>query len=196
MRQVGEVLGVEAHNLRRFAHLPQMLERGRLARKYPPGIREKVRSWCAVIEPLTHAPSPETRQRLLEVEGVHDGEATLFGLLFENPQYLLLSGDKVAMRALREDPGLTDVYESLCGRVACSEWVLLALLEKLGVRRLAEAVAPMREHSGMLNQIFSMGVDTPETHCREGLASYLAELVRDLGAPFLRSLPPGIESRF
>jgi hypothetical protein len=164
-----------------------MLERGKLARKYPPSIREKVKSWCAVIEPITHAPSPETRQRLLGVEGVHDGEAALFGLLFENPNYLLLSGDKIAMRALRADPGLVSVYEILCGRVACSEGVLLALLDKMGVSRLAEAIAPMREHSGMLNQIFSMGVDTSERHCREGLSSYLAEMVRDLGASFLRA---------
>jgi hypothetical protein len=166
-----------------------MLERGKLARKYPPAIREKVKSWCAVIAPITHAPSAETRRRLLEVEGVHDGEADLFGLLFENPDYLLLSSDKTALRALRGDPRLTNVYESLSGRVACSELVLLAMLERIGVRVLATAIAPMREHNGMLNAIFSRGEDTSEAQCREGLTSYLSEISSSLGSSFFISLP-------
>ena len=37
----------------------------------------------------------------------------------------------------------------------------------------------------MLNAVFSMGTQTSESHCREGLASYLAELAQDLGASFL-----------
>jgi hypothetical protein len=159
-----------------------------LERKYSPAIREKVKSWCAVIDPIKEASSPETRQRLLGVEGLHDGEAELFGLLFENPNYRLLSSDKVAMHALRSDSGLIDIYKSLCGRVACTEIVLLSLLKTLGVKSLATAIAPLREHNGMLNVIFSMGANTSEAHCREGLSSYLAEMSRDLGSTFLWDL--------
>lgn len=165
-----------------------MLDRGKLARKYPPAIRERVQSWCTVISPITEAPSAETRQRLLGVEGIHDGESELFGLLFENPGYSLLSNDKVAMRALRADPALANVYESLCGRVACSEVILKALLGKIGVEALATAVAPLREHNGMLNAIFSAGVNSSFAHCSEGLSSYLAEISRDLGPTFLLHL--------
>jgi hypothetical protein len=162
-----------------------MLDKGRLANKYPPAIREQVKSWCAVVPSITQAPSVETRQRLLNVEGVHDGEALLFGLLFENPGYFLLSGDKLAMRSLRGDTSLVDIYQSLCGRVACCEVVLLELLKTLGAGALALAVSPVREHNGMLNAIFVAGTDTTQAHCFEGLSSYVAEMVRDLGPSFL-----------
>jgi len=109
----------------------------------------------------------------------------LFGLLFENPNYRLLSSDKTAMRSLCRDPALVPIYERLCGRVICSESILLALLETVGIRALATSIAPLREHNGMLNAIFSMGENTSEAHCRDGLSSYLAEMSRDLGASFL-----------
>ncbi len=157
MREAAEALGADLPDLRRLAPLPHMLERGRLAKRYPPGIREKVKAWCAVAAPITEAPSVETRERLLGVVGLHEGESELFGLLFKNPGYRLLSNDKVAMRALRADPDLTDVYESLCGRVACAELVLAELLESLGIESLATALAPLRPHNSMLNAIFFHG---------------------------------------
>jgi hypothetical protein len=165
-----------------------MLDRGKLARKYSPAIRDKVKSWCAVIAPITQYPSVEIRQRLLGVEGVHDGESELFGLLFENPQYLLLSSDKTAMRSLRSDPNLTNVYESLCGRVACVEVVLKALLSRIGVEALATAIAPLREYNGMLNAIFSAGAGSSLAQCVDGLSSYLAEISRDLGPNFILTI--------
>jgi len=58
-------------------------------------------------------------------------------------------------------------------------------MRRIGVGPLAAAIAPLREHNGMLNAVFSMGTQTSESHCREGLASYLAELAQDLGASFL-----------
>jgi hypothetical protein len=188
VREASEVLGVDLRDLRRLHPLPNMLDRGKLAAKYPPAIREKVKSWCAVVAPITEAPRLDTRQRLLGVQGIHDGESDLFGLLHENPGYLLLSNDKTAMRALRSDASLKSVYESLCGRVACAESVLMALLPKVGVETLATALAPLRPHNGMLNAIFSMGASTSFEHCVAGLSSYLGEMTRDLGPNFLLKL--------
>ena len=188
VREVGELFGVDLQNIRRLFPLPHMLERGKLARKYSPAIRERVKSWCAVIAPITEAPSAATRQLLLDVEGLHDGEAQLFGLMFENPTYQLLSSDKVAMRALTEKEELKSVYDSLSGRVACAESALLALMTRIGVGALAAAISPLREHNSMLNAVFSMGTQTPEDHCREGLSSYLSALTRDLGPSFLLNI--------
>lgn len=182
-------MGGGFQDLRRLSPLPHMMDRGRLARKYSPAIREKVKSWCTVVAPITEAASAETRQRLLSVEGVHDGEVELFGLMFEHPDYRLLSSDKVAMRALRNLPELDGVYESLSGRVACAESVLLALVRKLGVGAIATAIAPMREHNGMLNAVFSMGARTSKAQCCDGLSSYLSALTRELGSSFLLDIP-------
>jgi hypothetical protein len=189
VREAGEVLGVGLEDIRRLHPLPLMLDRGKLERKYPPAIREKVKSWCAVIEPITEAPSEATRQRLVGIEGIHDGENDLFGLLFENPDYLLLSGDKVAMRSLCNGPGLEDIFRCLCGRVACTEVVLLGLLRTLGVKVLANSLAPMRPYSGTLNAVLSMGADSSQEHCHAGFSSYLRDLTREVGPSFLLSLP-------
>ena len=119
------------------------------------------------------------------------GESELFGLLFENPEYLLLSNDKAAMRALRNDPSLKDVYDHLRGRIACAELVLLALLQKIGIEVLAAALTPLRPFNGMLNSIFSMGVESTKENCIAGLSSYLREMDRDLGPTFLLDLAGG-----
>jgi len=59
--EVGEALGFGLSELRRLDPLPHMLERGRLARKYPPAIRDKVKSWCSVVAPILEAPGPGMR---------------------------------------------------------------------------------------------------------------------------------------
>ncbi len=176
----GEVFGLELSRLRRLFPLPLMLERGRLAKKYPPAIREKVKSWCSVIEPLKEAPSVATRQQLLGIQGIDDGEELLFGLALEKPNYILLTNDKTALRALCTESSVSDFAQQLRGRIVCLESVLRALLEKLGIRLLAEAVAPMRPHNGMLNAIFSMGTETDRQSCLAGLSSYIAQLQSEL----------------
>lgn len=165
-----------------------MLERGRLAKKYPPAIREKVKSWCSVIEPLREAPSVATRQRLLGIQGIDDGEELLFGLALEKPDYFLLTNDKTALRALCTEPSLSDFAQQLRGRVVSLESVLRELLGKLGIRLLAEAVTPMRPHNGMLNAIFSMGTETGRLSCLAGLSSYIAQLQSELLPGFLMDL--------
>jgi hypothetical protein len=183
-----EVFGFELSRLRRLFPLPLMLERGRLARKYPLAIREKVRSWCSVIEPIQESPSISIRQRLLDVRGIDDGEELLFGLAIEKPGYLLLTNDKTALRALCTVPSLSDFAQQLCGRIACLESVLRVLLERQGIRPLAEAVAPMRPHNGMLNAIFSMGAETDSKSCLTGLSSYVTHLESELLPGFLMDL--------
>jgi len=184
----GDVFGLELSQLLRLFPLPLMLERGRLAKKYPPAIRDKVKSWCSVIEPLREAPSIATRQRLLGIQGIDDGEEVLFGLALEKPSYVLLTNDKTALRALCTESGVSDFAQQLRGRVVCLESVLRALLEKLGIRFLAEAVAPMRPHNGMLNAIFSMGTETDRQSCLVGLSSYITQLQSELLPGFLMDL--------
>lgn len=185
IKAAGEVFGLDLTRLRRLFPLPLMLEKGKLARKYPPAIREKVRSWCSVVEPVREAPSASTRQRLVGRSYIDDGEELLFGLAFENADHLLVTNDKAALRALCSAPDLADFSKALSGRVACLESVLQALLRNLGVKALSEAVTPIRPHNGMLNAIFSMGTETPLEDCMAGLSSYIEHLRSELGPGFL-----------
>jgi len=162
-----------------------MLERGRLTKRYPPAVREKVQAWCSIIDPIMDAPGEETRERLIEVAGIDDGEELLFGLVHENPGCKLLSADKTAMRALRNAPQLQDVHASLCGRVACLESVLLALLEMAGTHTVIHAVGLVRPYNIMLNSVFSRGTETPLAECQAGLSSYIQHLRSEVGASFL-----------
>jgi hypothetical protein len=188
IKSAGDVFGLALADIRRLYPLPMMLEKGKLARKYPPDVREKVRSWCSVIEPLLEAPSDQTRQRLVGRMGIDDGEEILFGLVFENPGHLLLTGDKRALRTLCSAPELSDIAQSLRGRVACVESVLKALLDQLGVESLSQAVASMRPHNGMLNAVFSSGTATSTEHCLQGLSSYIEHLRSELVPKFLLDL--------
>lgn len=188
VQAAGEVFSLELRALRRLFPLPLMLEKGRLARKYPPAIREKVRSWCSVIEPVLGAPSASTRQLLIGRPSIDDGEEILLGLTFENPGHLLLTNDKAALRALCTEPDLADLSKALSGRVACVESVLKALLREMGIEALSEAVTPMRPYNGMLNAVFSRGMETSLEECRAGLSSYIAHLQSELAPGFLLEL--------
>lgn len=181
LKEAGRTLGVQLEDIRRLDALPFMLDRGRLAKRYPQAMREQVRSWCAMVSPIVEFPREITRQRLVGIEDIDFGEARLVGLLFDNPKSLLLSNDKRALCALRAAADLEDIYERLCGRVVCVETVLLELLRTLGIKVVAEAVSPLRPYNRMLNAVFSMGAETPLDQCLAGLSSYIEYLRVEVG---------------
>jgi hypothetical protein len=179
------VCGFEFPGLRRLHPLPYMLDKGRLASKYPPTIREVVRSWCARVSAITERPTPELLERLAKEEGIDGGEALLYGLLAERPSWKLLSNDKVAMRALRNSQDLSDIYASCCGRVVCLESAVRALLLRHGLDTVTEALIPLRIYDGMLRAVFSMGRETSlETAWKAWVHTFRNFLARSVFAFF------------
>ncbi len=183
------VAGFELAEARRLQPLPHMLRKGPLARKYPPGIRQKAEAWCAEIPTISQAPSPTLVDQLIEIQDVDAGEAILFALVAETNGALLTSGDKRACRALSNAEGLEAVRALLRGKVVSLEAALRLLLERIGYPTLTEALTMVREYNQTLRVILSQGELTSETAFRDGLDSYSRDLHSQAGD--LLFVPPG-----
>jgi hypothetical protein len=179
-----EALGLDFARARRLDALSHMLRRGQKAQKYR-DLKEILLDWCEKVAPLKEAPENDEIRQLLVRDDIDPGEAVLFALLYENPGYLLTTGDKRCLKELASGEDLCDVQRSLSGRVICMETAIEILVARLGIRRVAAAFTPLRPYNRTLSVIFSRGEETSETDCLEALRSYIRELTEDVGPDFL-----------
>lgn len=181
-----ETCGFEAGRTRRLAALPHMIRRGPLARKYPDDGCQRVLALCNQVEPLIEAATAShTRQVLAGVDNIDVGEAELFAIMAERPEFRLLTGDKRSLVALASTPELHSLYRSLSGRIICLEVAIERLIREMGAAPIARALTPLRKYNRMLSAVFSRGEETPVEDCLDGLSSYINDLVRKTGPSLL-----------
>jgi hypothetical protein len=107
---------------------------------------------------------------------IHAGERELILATRSAPDFLLLTGDKVCMRAL---PQLkAEIYGRLAGRVICFEQVVLLLIRRLGFERVKVQVVPMRECDTALRACFGSGERATEENVVMAWEGYVEELRR------------------
>ncbi len=108
---------------------------------------------------------------------IHVGEQELILATRSPPDFFLLTGDKVCMRAL---PQLkAKIYGRLAGRVICFEQVVLLLIRRLGFERVKERVVPMRECDKALRVCFGSGEQATEENVVVNLEDYIEGLRRE-----------------
>jgi hypothetical protein len=108
---------------------------------------------------------------------IHDGERELILATRSQPDFVLLTGDKVCMRAL---PQLkAEIYGRLAGRVICFEQVVLLLIRRLGFELVKERVVPMRECDKALWACFGSGDRATEENVVVNLEDYIEGLRRE-----------------
>jgi len=176
-----KLFGADLSECGRLPALAHMLRRGKLVRTYGPANCTSLISLADRIPAIEVSDSPWL-DRLALAQAIDPGEAQLLALAAESG-LLLLSGDKRALRALNDVPGICD---ALAGRVIVLEAVLLALCDELG----AEVV---RTHAKMLDAYdiatricFSDGVADP----REGLLSYYRSFATEVPPTLLWNPQP------
>jgi len=174
-----EALGCDLGRTRRLAPLPYMLKKGRLARRYPEGVRDKASAWCERIEPVEARPSTDFLEPLLEV--VDEGEALLLATVAGLSDGIVATGDKRACGAIAMAPTLSEIRPRLAGKVLCLEVVLELLLNRLGFQKVATALIPVRDYSTTLRLLLPEAGATSEEHFRAGLASHVRSLRHDAG---------------
>ena len=182
-----DLIGFDAANVRRLPALKHQLIRGApFKRNYPEEVRESALDACNSFQELAIRPEDDSVfQALVSVDQIDYGEALLFGLLWESKHSVLATGDKRALRALGTEPTLKKVRRRLAGRVCCLETILLVLIERYGMREVAQRITPVRDCSKVLRVVFSQGESTPQRTCVEGLEKYVKDLRKDVGANFL-----------
>jgi hypothetical protein len=107
---------------------------------------------------------------------IHVGEQQLILATRSTPDFLLMTGDKVCMRAL---PQLkAEIYGRLAGRVICFEQVVLLLIQRLGFEWVREQVLPMVGCDVALRACFGSGERATEKNLVLALEGYIRDLWR------------------
>lgn len=181
LEELIEAVGFDRQATRRLRPLPQMLERGPLARRLPTGLRQRALAWCSTIAGIEEAPSPKLVDRLVLLEDLDPGEAVLFALAAETDGSLVGTCDRRACRALGRAQNLGDVRGRLKGKVVCLEASLKALLKRMEFSELAEALTTIREHNQTLRVLLAQGAATSRESFEIALSSYLKDLAYEAG---------------
>lgn len=163
------LLGVDLVECGRLPALPYMLRKGRLRKLYGP-------ETCDALIPLSNAipklvqPSEDWLDRLAPIEEIDPGEALLLASAAEHGM-LVISGDKRALRALRD---VNEFPSALAGRIIALEAILMTLCEDLGADEVSRRVRPLTPTDEMVRICFSNPADTDPVHCLQSYLDHLA----------------------
>lgn len=165
------LLGGSRAECGRLAALPYMLQRGRLVKLYGP---DQCATLASLAEGMETAPAADSdwMEPLVRLPTIDAGEAQLLALVAQNG-LILLSGDKRALRAVRD---ASDVLHALHGRVVTLEAVLLALCGTLGVDAVRDAVTPLMATDQTVRVCFSATNSDPVA----ALLSYIGAMKREV----------------
>jgi hypothetical protein len=168
----------------RLPALPYMLRRGSLPRRFG---ADACSALLPVAESMTALPEAGTRwlDALSAASNVDPGEAQLLAVAADL-NVLMLSGDKRALRAIKEVPGLAG---ALHRRIICLEAVLLTLGDRVGWDVLRQRVTPLSPVDTAIGVCFSAGNLDP----RSALYSYFKSLATEVDPLVLWPPPERIE---
>ncbi len=155
----------------RLPALPHMLRRGRLRQAYGDNTCERLIPLADSIPPIGDPPI-SWLEELAGIPDIDPGEAILFATAAEQ-RTPVITGDIRSLVALKRLPNFC---ESLNGRVAVLEAVLLGLCARLG-----SATVRARIHSGpqpdtVMQICFSPGTEDPDSALRSYLHLRTSEL--------------------
>jgi hypothetical protein len=173
-------LGAQIPDCARLPALPHMLRRGSVPKRFGETHCESLQDFASAIPSLQPVESPWL-DRFLPVPGIDPGEAQLFSAAAEQ-KLLVLSGDKRALRAIRNVEGAAEAIGEL---VVTFEAVLIALNHSIGADALRSRVAVLRPFDTTVGICFSDSNADPLS----ALWSYYRSLASEV-APLALWQPP------
>ncbi|RYL13111.1 hypothetical protein [Acinetobacter baumannii] len=119
-------------------------------------------------------PQAELLDELINTPNIDGGEAQLILSVHNQPASKLATGDKRCLASLLNTPSLSEIANSLTGRVYTLEIAMLILIDKLGFDAVNQKVIQRCVEDGTLNLAF--GKQRAIDHAIECLSSYCSEL--------------------
>ena len=168
------LLGADLGTCGRLPALPYMLRRGGLRARYGPQACDALMPIVDTM-PIVELSSSLYLDQLAAIPEIDPGEAQLFAKM-EAADFHLITGDKRALRALKNVAGLTDV---LAGRIVVLESMLQALCADLGLEEVRQRTHVLRGLDSITQICFSECNDDP-MDCLTSYFCRFAEEVRPL----------------
>jgi len=122
--------------------------------------------------PTMPSANAEWLDKLAGIPDIDPGEAQLFALAAQG-QLIAASGDKRALRAIKDIP---EVRDALAGRLVVLEAMLIRLCDEHGVSAIQARIDPIGTVDTVIQVCFSSGSADPVS----GLLSYYDSLTREL----------------
>ena len=132
-------------------------------------------------ETVSAVDNPDDYGSLVGISGIDAGEAVLFSAAVGLPDYLVVSGDKVALKALQAESSCEPVRKKLKGRIIAFEQVILALIKTRNFAAVRERIVAAEKADTVMRVAFGLGLETTEAKAREALEHYIADLRRATG---------------
>lgn len=184
-----QLIGCLPQETFRLYPLPHMIGRSaKLRQRYSAETRDRARLATDRFQGIGKRPSDKLLQRLIGVQDIDEGEALLYGILAEEEDYLLASGDKRAMIALCAEPSLKDIREAVAGRVVCLESILRRMALEDGVQAMSVKFAGVVTSHRTLQILLSPGNCETIGVFLQGVDSYITDLKGHLDSGFLREI--------
>lgn len=171
LRDAVSLLGADLSECGRLPALPYMLRRGRFRKVFGGDA-------CDALIPVANAvpaviqPSDAWLDRLTPIQAIDPGETQIYAAAAEKA-LILVSGDKRALRALKDVDGFPD---ALAGRIVVLEAILIALCDRLGPGEVRRRIQALAASDTMVQVCFSTGNSQP----KDALLSYYRYLAAEL----------------
>lgn len=123
-------------------------------------------------------PDIEVLSEIESMAGIDPGEAVLFSAAAKSEDFLVLTGDKRALRALSLAPNSPNVRK-LHHKFLCIEMLILRLLDLHGLEWVRNKFCPSKDIDKAVIVILGSRCDATEISVRDGLAAYINELHQD-----------------
>ncbi len=133
------------------------------------------------IETVSDVDNPADYEGLIGIPGIDAGEAILFSAAIRLPDFVIVSGDKVALKALKGSSDFDVLKKKLKGRIIAFEQVILALIRKGNFESIRERVVAAQKIDTVLEVVFGMGLETTEAKAIEALNYYIDGLRKATG---------------
>lgn len=118
----------------------------------------------------------EDEDALQNILGIDPGEVVLFSAAARDPSSILVTGDKVAIRALVNAERCSSLVDRLRGRVVSLEHLMLRLIRAHGFAYVQEHVVPSMQCDNATRAAFGSGMLAKEDDVVTALSAYVADL--------------------
>jgi len=151
-------------------------------KRYGEVVFERIRQFVLSATEVEQT-NQEDEETLQGVLGIDAGEVILFSAASRDPHSILITGDKVAVRALVSTERCSAVVERLRGRVVSLEDVMLRLIRAHGFEYVQGRVVPMMQHDMAMRAVFGSGMRAKEADVVAALTAYVADMPAGLMIP-------------
>lgn len=153
----------------------------RMVAIYGAAITHRLNAFLSRVQVIDWQPPPDEIRLFEDTLGIDQGEAVLYASTATLNDFIVVTGDKVSLRALASNPNCNRIVNRLTGHVLCLEQIIQKCIDQIGFDMVKDKVVPARACDKALTAIFGSGLIAKAASVDEGLTSYINDLRSNTG---------------